>query len=190
MSSSTRPDWATVPNAVTLLRLLLLVPVCVMIVGGADTLAVVLLMVWALTDWIDGFLARRLDQTSRVGAVMDPVADRLGLLGIVLSLALAGLLPWAALAILAAVDVMTVVLATRAAMGGKIGVSLLGKARTAVLMSSVFLLVAVAAWTPSAVGVVQLLVWIGVGLHVLAGIGYVVSVFRPAREDPAPAWRR
>src|SRR5690606_26689728 len=83
------PDWATIPNLVTLARFVLLVPVCLLLADGPDTLAVVLLLVWASTDWIDGMLARLLDQRSRTGAIIDPIADRIGLAGIVLSLAFA-----------------------------------------------------------------------------------------------------
>ena len=104
MSAATRPDWATIPNLVTLLRFVLLAPVCVLLLDGPDTLAVVLLLVWASTDWVDGLLARLLDQTSRTGAIIDPIADRVGLAGIVLSLAIADLLSWAALAIIVLVD--------------------------------------------------------------------------------------
>ena len=65
----------TLPNAITLLRLLLLVPVCWLIVVGAEGSwwPVVLLALWASTDWIDGVLARALGQTSRLGEVMDPI---------------------------------------------------------------------------------------------------------------------
>ena len=151
MSAATRPDWATIPNLVTLLRFVLLAPVCVLLLDGPDTLAVVLLLVWASTDWVDGLLARLLDQTSRTGAIIDPIADRVGLAGIVLSLAIADLLSWAALAIIVLVDLAMAVLATGAALGGRISVSWLGKVRTFVLMGSVFVLVAMAAWMPSLV---------------------------------------
>src|SRR5699024_4511070 len=172
-SSSTRRDWATIPNLVTLARFALLAPVCVLLWDGAGTLAVVLLLVWACTDWIDGLLARVLDQRSRTGQIIDPIADRLGLAAIAATLALLGLLPWAALAIIIIVDVATTVLASRAALGGRIAVSILGKIRTAVLMTSIFLLVAAAAWAPGLLGAVQVLVWIAVGLHVLSGADYI-----------------
>ena len=70
MSTATRPDWATVPNLVTLVRFVMLAPVCVLLVDGPDTLAVVLLLVWASTDWVDGLLARALGQASRTGAII------------------------------------------------------------------------------------------------------------------------
>ncbi|MGO3209055.1 CDP-alcohol phosphatidyltransferase family protein [Brachybacterium sp. AOP42-C2-15] len=178
-----RPDWATIPNLVTLLRFALLGPVSLLLLDGPDTLAVVLLLVWASTDWIDGLLARALDQTSRTGAIIDPIADRVGLVAIVLSLAVADLLPWAALAIILIVDVAMVVLATQAALGGRISVSWLGKIRTFVLMGSVFLLVAAAAWAPSLVPAAQVLFWIGVVLHTASGIDYILR----ARRAPAVA---
>lgn len=183
-----RPDWATIPNAVTLVRLVLLVPVCVLLVdGGPDTLSVLLLLVWALTDWIDGMLARLLDQTSRFGQVLDPVADRIGLIGIVLALALADLLPWAALVVVAVVDVVVAIVTSRAALRSTIAVSLVGKARTALLMTSVFLLAAAGAWMPAALPFVQALLWIAVALHVCAGAGYVIGARRGARAPEAPA---
>lgn len=178
-----RSDWATIPNAVTLVRLVLLVPVCMLLVrGGPDPVSVVLLLVWALTDWIDGYLARALDQVSRVGEALDPVADRIGLVGIVLALALAGLIPWAALVAIALVDVVVAVATARTALRMGLGVSLVGKARTAILMVAVFLLAAAAAWAPPLVGPVQVMLWIGVALHVVAGIGYLLRARGRAAE--------
>lgn len=187
MAASARPDWATIPNLVTLLRFVLLAPVCLLLVDGPDTLAVVLLLVWASTDWVDGLLARALDQTSRTGAIIDPIADRVGLVAIVLSLAIADLLPWAALVIILVVDVAMVVLATQAALGGRISVSWLGKVRTFVLMSSVFLLVATAAWAPELVPAAQVLCWVGVALQVASGVDYIVRARRAPADAPVAA---
>lgn len=187
MSAADRPDWATIPNLVTLVRLALLLPVCLRLADGPDTLGVVLLLVWASTDWIDGMLARALDQTSRTGQIMDPIADRLGLVAIVLTLALADLLPWAALAVIVVVDAAMAVLATRAALGGRISVSWLGKVRTFVLMGSVFVLVAAAAWMPSLVPPAQVLFWIGVAMHTASGIDYILRARRAPADAPVAA---
>ena len=187
MTAAGRPDWATLPNLVTLVRLVLLLPVCLRLDDGPDTLGVVLLLVWASTDWIDGMLARALDQTSRTGAIIDPIADRLGLAAIVLTLAVADLLPWAALALIVVVDVAMAVLATSAALGGRISVSWLGKIRTFVLMTAVFLLVAAAALAPSLVPAAQALVWIGAALHTASGLDYIVRARRAPAAAPAEA---
>jgi cardiolipin synthase len=161
--------------------------VCLRLADGPDTLGVVLLLVWASTDWIDGLLARALDQTSRTGAIIDPIADRLGLAAIVLTLAIADLLPWAALALIVVVDVAMAVLATGAALGGRISVSWLGKIRTFVLMTAVFLLVAAAAWTPALVPAAQALVWVGAALHTASGLDYIVRARRAPAAAPAEA---
>lgn len=85
----------TIPNALSMLRLAG-VPVFLWLVLGpeADGWALALLMLSGVTDWLDGFLARKLDQRSSFGEVLDPVADRLYILAVVLGLALRDVIPW------------------------------------------------------------------------------------------------
>jgi cardiolipin synthase len=92
---STRNRVWTIPNLLSLLRLAG-VPVFLWLVLGpeADGWALALLAVSGVTDFLDGYLARRLGQTSRVGQVLDPVADRLYILAVVVGLALRDVLPW------------------------------------------------------------------------------------------------
>lgn len=90
------PDrvW-TVPNLLSALRLLG-VPVFLwlVLVPKADLWAVGLLVVSGVTDWLDGFLARRWDQRSLLGQLLDPIADRLYLLAVVIGLAMRDVIPW------------------------------------------------------------------------------------------------
>ncbi len=69
-----------IPNSLTVIRILL-IPVFILVFylpyNWTHAAAAVLFAGGALTDWLDGFLARRLDQTSRFGAFLDPVADKL-----------------------------------------------------------------------------------------------------------------
>jgi cardiolipin synthase len=85
----------TVPNLLSALRLLG-VPLFLWLVLGpeADGWALVVLMVSGATDYADGWLARRLDQTTVVGQILDPVADRLYILAVVVGLALRDVIPW------------------------------------------------------------------------------------------------
>ncbi len=97
MSDAPTPDhgvW-TVPNLLSAVRLAG-VPVFLWLVLGpeADGWALALLMVSGVTDWLDGWLARRLGQTSVLGQVLDPVADRLYILAVVVGLALRDVIPW------------------------------------------------------------------------------------------------
>lgn len=85
----------TLPNLVSMLRLLG-VPLFLWLVLGpkADLWALVVLMLSGITDWLDGYLARRLNQASKLGEVLDPVADRLYILAVVVALALRDIIPW------------------------------------------------------------------------------------------------
>jgi cardiolipin synthase len=85
----------TLPNLVSMLRLAG-VPLFLWLVLGpeADLLALGVLMLSGITDFLDGYLARRLGQTSRLGEVLDPVADRLYILAVVVGLALRDIIPW------------------------------------------------------------------------------------------------
>ncbi|SDB80026.1 cardiolipin synthase [Raineyella antarctica] len=180
-----RPDWATIPNAVTLLRFLLLGPVCWLVLQGPSghPLPLVLLLVWASTDWIDGFLARRLDQRSRTGEVMDPIADRIGIALVALSLALAGVLSWWAVGIIAAVDLLSLLVAGPAAARGDIHVSRLGKVRTALMLVAIAALVAAVSFAPGLTTAALVLVWATVGLHVVTGATYVIEVAAASRKE-------
>lgn len=85
----------TLPNLLSMARLAG-VPLFLWLVLGpeADFWALVVLMVSGLTDYADGWLARRLDQQTVVGQVLDPVADRLYILAVVVGLALRDVIPW------------------------------------------------------------------------------------------------
>jgi cardiolipin synthase len=85
----------TLPNLLSMFRLAG-VPVFLWLVLGpeADGWALALLMVSGVTDFLDGWLARRLNQTSVLGQILDPVADRLYILAVVVGLALRDVIPW------------------------------------------------------------------------------------------------
>ena len=123
----------TIPNALSLLRLLG-VPVFLwlVLVPEADVAAFVLLVVAGATDWFDGYLARRLDQRSRLGVVLDPLADRLYIAATLLGLALRGLIPWWLVAVLVLREAMLLALVPRLRRHGLVAlpVTYVGKAAT------------------------------------------------------------
>jgi len=85
----------TLPNLLSLLRLLL-IPVFLWLVLDLhqDLAALGVLVVSGITDYLDGWLARRLGQLSRLGSLLDPVADRLYILAVVVALAIRDVVPW------------------------------------------------------------------------------------------------
>jgi len=131
--------WRTWPNAVTSVRLALL-PVFLWVLFATDHRAVAawLLAFLGATDWIDGFLARRLHQVSSVGKVIDPVADRLLVMVGLLGVAAAGGVPWwFALTTLAREVVVSLLTLVLAALGSaRIDVLWWGKVSTFALMTT------------------------------------------------------
>ena len=84
----------TLPNLISLIRLAL-VPVFLWLVIGADepVWGGLLLGIIGSTDWIDGYLARRLNQVSEVGKILDPLADRIAVAAGVIAGLVTGYLP-------------------------------------------------------------------------------------------------
>jgi len=78
------------PNLLTLARILAIPVICWLLVAGGDTLrwiAFGLYVIAAITDWLDGYLARKLDQGSPLGRMLDPIADKLLVLALLIVLA-------------------------------------------------------------------------------------------------------
>lgn len=101
----------TLPNVLSLARLIG-VPVFLwlVLVVHADVWAFVLLAVAGATDWLDGYLARRLGQTSRLGVMLDPLADRLYIAATLVGLAIRDIIPWWLVGVLVARELMLLAL--------------------------------------------------------------------------------
>ncbi len=181
--SRQRSNWATVPNAITLLRLTLIVPVCVLLIHHSHPeLTIALLVVFGVSDWVDGYLARRLGQTSRVGELLDPIADRIGVAAITVALVASGHLHlWIAL-VVAGVDIVLLMATLLVRPRTTPPVSALGKVRTAVLMSGLALVALGLLPTMHGAGVAGLVLTAsGAVLHAAAGAGYLRGILA-ARE--------
>jgi cardiolipin synthase (CMP-forming) len=138
-SDSKDAGWLTWANAITVVRLALL-PVFLWLLFSTDhrAMAAWLLGFLGATDWIDGFVARRLHQVSSVGKVIDPVADRLlVMVGLLAVAAAAGVPWWFALATLVRELVVSLLTLVLAALGAaRIDVLWWGKVSTFALMTT------------------------------------------------------
>ncbi|MGB3770552.1 MAG: CDP-alcohol phosphatidyltransferase family protein [Rhodococcus sp. (in: high G+C Gram-positive bacteria)] len=185
-----RDRIVTVPNALSLLRLIG-VPVFLwlLLVEQAYGWALLLLLVSGATDWLDGKLARLLDQQSALGALLDPFVDRLYVVTTLIGFAIAGILPWwVAVALIARDAVLAASLLIYRRRGlAPPEVIYLGKAATFVLMSALpFLLAARVEW--GGADAVQapaqaLLVW-GTALYLWTGALYLALALGPVRRLP------
>jgi cardiolipin synthase (CMP-forming) len=164
----------TLPNALTLLRILAIPVVLMLLLEGEDAVAATVFVLAAVTDFLDGRLARRQGGagTSHLGTVLDPVADKLMLSSVAVVLAVRGLLPAPLVAILVGRDILT--LLGSIVFRGKIRVNRVGKAATAVLMASV----AVVMYRPGVSGEIlgEVMFYTGLGLSLIAGVLYVGTI--------------
>ncbi|HSZ42557.1 MAG TPA: CDP-alcohol phosphatidyltransferase family protein [Trebonia sp.] len=133
----------TLPNALSALRLAG-VPVFLWLVLGprtpvADGIAVGLLAAAGISDWLDGKLARMLNQTTRLGQLLDPAADRLYIGATLVALAVRGIMPWwlfGALATREASVALALLVLKRRTAYRALQVSFVGKTATLCLMYS------------------------------------------------------
>ncbi|MGX7732247.1 CDP-alcohol phosphatidyltransferase family protein [Rhodococcus sp. 2H158] len=180
----------TVPNVLSVVRLVgIPIFLYLVLVRHADGWALAVLMLSGITDWADGKLARLLDQASRLGAVLDPLVDRLYVVTTLLALVARGIVPWWIAAVLIGREL---VLAPTLAVYRRRGlpppeVLYLGKGATFLLMFALPLLLAAEA-LPAAAGVLApagwaALLW-GTALYVWTGVLYLSQAVRTARAVP------
>ncbi|WP_084634898.1 CDP-alcohol phosphatidyltransferase family protein [Propionicicella superfundia] len=186
----------TVPNLLSAVRLLG-VPLFVWLLLGprADLLAVAVLAVGGITDWLDGFLARRWNQRSRVGQVLDPIADRLYILATLLCLAIRGVIPWWLVVLLVLRDIMLVAMVPLLRTRGytSLPVHFIGKWATFCLLYA-FPLILLGSVPGPAGTVARVAGWAfalwGAGLYWWAGLLYVgqtLSLLRSTRRPELAA---
>lgn len=100
----------TIPNVLSLIRLALVPVFLVLVLLGFDGLALITLVFSSITDYLDGVLARKLNQVTRLGQLLDPAADRLFIFATLIGLAVRGIVPWWFVAIIVGRDVVLLVL--------------------------------------------------------------------------------
>jgi cardiolipin synthase (CMP-forming) len=174
------PRLATIPNALSAARLAA-VPVFLWLMFGRhdQLVAAYVLAGVGATDWLDGFLARRLDQVSAVGQVLDPAADRVLLGAGVIAITIAGVVPlWMGVAVLVREAVVTIAVLILAVLGAaRVQVVWVGKAGTFLLMVA-FPLFLAAHSLPSWHGPLETLAWC-LGTAGLALAWYAALTYLP-----------
>lgn len=188
----------TIPNLLSFARLLG-VPVFLwlILVPHADGWAFVLLLVSGLTDYLDGKIARATGQISRLGTLLDPLADRLYIAATLVGLAIREIVPWWLVVLLLSRDVVLAVVLALLKRRGITGlpVHFLGKAATFNLLYAFPLLLLGDAATGTSLtfaDVARVLGWAfaiwGTALYWWAGLLYIAQA-RRILSTPAPAPR-
>jgi len=183
----------TVPNALSALRLVLVPVFFWLVVDEHDGWAVILLGVSGFTDYLDGKLARAWGQTSRLGTLLDPAADRLYILATLIGLTYRDVIPlWLLLALVGRDVVLAGALPVLRRHGyGPLPVHYLGKAATFCLLWG-FPLLLLGEWDNAVGSVAHALGWAfavwGTALYWWAGALYLAqvrSLVRPPQGVPA-----
>jgi cardiolipin synthase (CMP-forming) len=186
----------TVPNILSFIRLLG-VPLFLWLLleRQAEVWAVVVLIVGGATDWLDGYLARTWHQRSRLGQVLDPLADRLYILATLIGFAIRGIVPWWLVVLLAARDGLmasTIWPALRRRGFASLPVHFLGKAATFALLYG-FPLVLVGTGNELWHTVVRVIGWAcviwGAGLYWWSGLLYIGQGVEVIRRFPLESRR-
>lgn len=182
----------TIPNIITVVRFLG-TPLFVWLVLAKEEYGwgVFVLAVMGSTDWIDGFVARKLNQASKLGRMMDPVADRVALVAVVITMVIAHILPLWLLLLLLIPDVVLLAVTLYFFRGDAgLRVTMLGKTRTAALMIGTPMLLLAKALDSDFTFVLS---WVILGaamvMHVIAFSQYFRAVLLKHRQihHPAPA---
>ncbi|MDR3152406.1 MAG: CDP-alcohol phosphatidyltransferase family protein [Bifidobacteriaceae bacterium] len=128
----------TVPNIISFLRICSIFPLCYFIINHQDLYVLLLVIISGLSDWLDGAVARKYNQISKLGQALDPVADRLYILCLIIFLCLQNKLPLWIFLVLLIRELFVAFLQVYFAKFnvGPVRVSVLGKVSTALLLYS------------------------------------------------------
>ena len=184
----------TLPNALSVLRLVGVPFFFWLVLTEHDGAAVLVLMVSGVTDYLDGKIARAWGQTSRLGTLLDPAADRLYILATLIGLTIRDVVPlWLTLLLIGRDVLLATTLPLLKRHGyGPLPVHYLGKAATFNLLCG-FPLILLGEWTNTLGDVAHAFGWAfaiwGTALYWWAGVLYLVQVRSLLRDEPegAPA---
>jgi len=171
------------PNVLTVARIIA-VPVIVVALldetPNGDVVAAIVFALAAISDGLDGYLARSRDSVTTFGKLMDPIADKLLIVAALISLVSLGrLAAWVAMVIIAREFAVTALRAVAVEQGVVISASWLGKAKTILQVAAVFALII---WEPAPLAV-DLLVYVAVAVTVISGADYFFGIRRRVEDE-------
>ncbi len=179
-SSSETVPLLTLPNLLTILRVVLIVPIALLLISSQDWarwLAFLLMVVASLTDWADGYLARQRSQVSPLGRFLDPIADKLLVVAVlVVLIATRDIGGWEVVAVVAILSREILISGLREYMmehGVTVHVTKLAKWKTTVQLIAVALFVLAPALGAPADLIAGALLWLAALLTVITGWDYL-----------------
>lgn len=201
-SPEPRDIYLTIPNLLSLFRIISIPFIAWLMSDHEMVTALIVLAISSLSDGLDGILARKLNQVSKIGQILDPLADRLLVFCSIIALGVAGIIPWWMLIVVGIRDLfMAVQVLWLAQYGyGPLPVHFVGKTGTALLMMAIVALTVADLGTAPLFHLLHLAalaagIW-GVAMYWLAGYIYFrqgITVLRqelPQRHEQRERERR
>lgn len=186
-SPDAKDIYLTVPNLISLFRIVSIPVITALISRHQIILALLVLAISSVSDWFDGIIARTYNQVSKIGQILDPLADRLLIVCSALALSIANIIPWWVLVIVVLRDAMLtlLILVLRSHGYGLLPVHFVGKTATALLMLTMVALMISDMTADKLNSIIYVAgtacgIW-GVALYWLAGILYVIQGVRLLR---------
>lgn len=185
------PSLWNVPNTLTISRLGLGVLMLIALTYHAYVLAIVLFLLASITDALDGYFARLLNQATAFGRQLDPLVDKLLIAGVLVYLVAipgSGLAPWMAAVIIARELLIQWLRSLLEGQGEAFGAKWSGKVKTVLQCSAIVASLVSLASNPPAGWLVltrDLIIWSAVGLTLYSGVAYAISARSRLRLDMA-----
>ncbi len=187
MNASSKSIY-NVPNALTSVRFALAIAVMALIPSGHYTAGLVVFLVAASTDWMDGYWARKYGQVTKLGRIFDPFVDKIIICGTFISLVAvkdAGVAPWVATLVVGRELLVTSLRGLIEGAGGDFSASQMGKwkmvLQCAAVVSILLFLIYDMVWLFYAS---QFLLWSAILLTLYSGYDYAVVASRVMRDEP------
>lgn len=177
----------TLPNILTCVRVLL-IPVFMVLAYQnnlpCDMAALIVYVVACLTDYVDGYLARKNNQVTNFGKFMDPVADKLLVMAALLIFIEDGTIPaWAVAIILGREFIVSALRMVAASEGLVIAANMWGKAKTMITMITlIFLLCPIGPILLGPVSLQDIMIWITVIITAISGVTYIIDNFSVIKD--------
>ncbi len=182
----------TLPNLISIFRLVL-VPIAIdAILSGRFAVAFWVFLIAGISDGIDGFIARAFDQKSELGAYLDPLADKLLLVSIFVTLAIIGIIPtWLAILVLSRDVLIVGAVVLSWGLGRRLPIHplMVSKANTTAQIGFAALVLAAKAFQFDIGGLWVLGEVLVAGLTIASGIAYVVDWLRAMSSEPGDPGR-
>lgn len=185
-SPDARDIYLTVPNLISVLRIVSIPFIAYLTARHKMFTALIVLALSAASDGLDGLIARKFNQVSKIGQILDPIADRLLILCSILALGVANIIPWWLLIVVGIRDLTLLVLIIILAQHdyGPLPVNFVGKAGTALLMIAIAALIFADLWNNTFTRVIHLaglaagiwgviLYWFAAYIYIRQGVGLI-----------------